>query len=78
MDSLLHILADKDFDEPSEMRSIKKYVWDEFQTEVTVQVRNNDLIVTVPNAALAGTLRMRGPEITRRCQLDKRLVFRIG
>jgi hypothetical protein len=78
MDSLFSILASKDFDEPPEISSIKKYVQDEFKVEVGVQVRDKDIIVSVPNAALAGTLRMRGPEMKRRCQLDKRLVFRIG
>jgi hypothetical protein len=78
MDSLFHILSNKDFDEPPEIASVKKYVQDEFQAEVGVQVREKDIIVTVPNAALASTLRMRGPEMKRRCQLDKRLVFRIG
>lgn len=60
------------------MASIKKYVQDEFKTEVGVQIRERDIVVSVPNAALANTLRLRGPEIQRRCQLDKRLTFRIG
>lgn len=78
MDSLHSILSNKDFDEPPEMSSIKKYVQDEFQIAVSVLVRDKDIVVGVPNAALASTLRMRGPEIKRRCQIDKRLVFRIG
>ena len=59
------------------MSSIKKYVQDEFDVKVGVQVREKDIVVTVPSAALAGTLRMRVPEIKRRCQIDKRLTFRI-
>jgi len=78
MDSLFNILSKKDFDEPSEMASIKKYVKDEFDIEVGVQIRDKDIIIKVPSAAMAGTLRMRGPEIKRRCQLDKRLTFQIG
>jgi hypothetical protein len=78
MDSLGSILSNKDFDEPPEMASIKKYVQDEFQTAVSVQVRERDIVVSVPSAALANTLRLRGPDIKRRCQLDKRLTFRIG
>ncbi|MGC1176529.1 MAG: hypothetical protein WA843_00500 [Candidatus Saccharimonadales bacterium] len=78
MDSLHSILSNKDFDEPPEMSSIKKYVQDEFQTAVTVLVRERDIVIGVPSAALANTLRLRGPEIKRRCQLDKRLTFRIG
>jgi len=78
MDSLGSILGDKDFDEPPEMASIKKYVQDEFKMVVGVQVRERDIIISVPSAALANTLRLRGPDIKRRCQLDKRLTFRIG
>ena len=78
MDSLFSILSDKNFEEPPEISSIKKYVQDEFQTDVSVQVRDKNIIITVPSAALAGTLRMRSPDMKRRCQIDKRLVFRIG
>lgn len=78
MDSLLNILGGKDFDEPPEMSSIKKYVKDEFGVSVGVQIRERDIVVMVPSAALANTLRLRGPEIKRRCQLDKKLTFRIG
>ena len=78
MDSLNSILSNKDFDEPPEISSIKKYVQDEFQTDVSVMVREKDIIIGVSNAALANTLRLRSPEIKRRCQLDKRLIFRIG
>jgi hypothetical protein len=78
MDSLFNILSRKDFDEPPEIQSIKKYVQDNFKTDVSVQVRERDIVVTVPSAALAGTLRMKAPEMKRRCQLDKKLVFRIG
>jgi hypothetical protein len=78
VDSLNSILGNKDFDEPPEMASIKKYVQDEFKTAVSVQVRERDIVITVPSAALANTLRLRTTEIKRRCQLDKRLTFRIG
>ena len=78
MDSVFSVLSKKDFDEPPEMASIKKYVLDEFKTEVGVQIRDKDIIIKVPSAALANTLRLRGPEIKRRCQLDKRLTFQIG
>jgi hypothetical protein len=78
MDSLGSILGDKDFDEPPEMSSIKKYVQDEFKIAVSVLVREKDIVIGVPNAALANTLRLRGPDIKRRCQTDKRLTFRIG
>ncbi|HVX24489.1 MAG TPA: hypothetical protein VG992_04080 [Candidatus Saccharimonadales bacterium] len=78
MDALNQILRDKNFDEPPEMAAIKKYVQDEFETAVGVLIRERDIVIIVPNAGLANTLRLRSPDIKRRCQLTKRLTFRIG
>ena len=78
MDSLSSILGRKDFEEPPEGTAIKKYVQKEFKITVGVQVRERDIIISVPSAALANTLRLRGPEIQRLCQTGKRLTFRIG
>lgn len=77
MDSIFKVLSNKNFDEPPEMASIKKYVLDEFKIEVGVQVRNKDIIIKVPNSSLANTLRLRSPEIKRRCQISKKLTFQI-
>lgn len=78
MDSLGSILGRKDFDEPPEVQAIKKYVQDEFKSEVSVMVRERDIVIGVSSAALANSLRLRSPDIKRRCQLTKRLTFRIG
>jgi hypothetical protein len=78
MDSLFNILGRKDFDEPPEVQSIKKYVKDSFKTEVSVLVREKDIVIIVPSASLANALRLRGPEIKRRCQINKKLLFRIS
>lgn len=78
MDSLFSILGQKNFDEPPEAASIKKFVYDEYKTEVGVQIRANDISVQVPSAALANTLRLRAPEMKRRCQIDKKINFRIN
>ena len=78
MDSLFSLLGNKNFDEPPESASIKKFVNDEYKTTVEVMVRDKDIVVTSASAALISTLRLRSPEIKRRCQLTKRLSFRIG
>ncbi len=78
MDSLFSLLGNKNFDEPPESASIKKFVQDEYKTTVEVVVRDKDIVVTAQSASLISSLRMRSPEIKRRCQLAKRLVFRIG
>jgi hypothetical protein len=78
MDSLNDILGRKDFTEPPEMAAIQAYVQREFQVSAGVLVRERDIIITVPNAALANTLRLRGRALRQACQTDKRLVFRIN
>ena len=78
MDSLKRLLGDRVPAEPREIKLIKKYVQTEFQSPVEVLVRERDIIISVPSAALANTLRLRSPEIKRLCETEKRLIFRIG
>ena len=77
MDSLDSILKRKDFEEPSEMEAIKKYVQEEFKTTVSVLVRERDIVIQVPSAALANTLRLRTTQIKAASKTNKRLTFRI-
>jgi len=74
----MDILGNKDFSEPPEIAAIKQYVHDEFRAAVSVLARERDIIITVPNAALANTLRLRSPTLRKLANNDKRLVFRIG
>lgn len=78
MDHIFDILSQKDFDEPEEINAIKKFVHDEYGQKVGVMARDKDIVIMVNSSALASSLRLRGPEIKRRCQIDKKLVFRIG
>lgn len=66
------------FAEPPEVRIIKAFVEKEYQQLASVVVQPSQIIILVKSAALAGTLRMRLPELKERCQTDKRLVLRIG
>lgn len=78
MDRLSDILGQRGFVEPPEIAAIKQYVQTEFQAVVSVQLRERDIVITVPNASLANTLRLRSPQLKALSQTDKRLVFRIG
>lgn len=78
MDSVQDILERKDFTEPPEVAVIKQYVQTEFQIAVSVLMRERNIVVIVPSAALANTLRLRSPALRRLCRTDKRLIFRIG
>lgn len=75
--SLADLLANKDFDEPDEMRAIKQFVQQNYQVDVEVQLRDKELIVTTPSAALANTLRLKLPELRKAAATDKRIVLRI-
>jgi len=78
MDSLMDILGGRDFDEPSEISAIKKFVQDEYNIKPTVAKSGDSIVITLPNASMVSSVRLRGPEIKRRCQIDKKLIFRIG
>jgi len=75
--SLADLLANKDFDEPEEMRAIKQFVQEHYQADVEIQIREKELIVTTPSAALANTLRLKLPELRKAAATDKRIVLRI-
>lgn len=78
MDSLNEILSRKDFDEPPEVKAIKKYVREQFDESVAVTVREKEIIIAAPNAALANTLRLRVLALRKIAGDKKRMVFRIG
>jgi hypothetical protein len=75
--SLADLLANKDFDEPSEMAAIKQFVQANYQADVEVQMREREIIVTTPSAALANTLRLKMTELRTAAQTKKRIVLRI-
>lgn len=78
MDSIFNILSRKDFEEPSEVRALKKYVLDNYGVKVGVQIRDKDIVLVVPSSAAANSLRLNGPKIKKALELDKRLTFRIN
>jgi len=78
MDSLNDILSRKDFEEPPEMAAIKKFVQDNYQETVEVTIRERDILIATPSAALANTLRLKTRELQSAARTDKRLTFRIG
>ena len=79
MDSLFDILKRKDFDLPAEIVAIKRYVRDEFQSEVEVILRGDkEIIIASRSAALVGSLRLHGPKIKKAAQTERRLIFRVG
>jgi hypothetical protein len=78
MDSLKDLISAKDLDEPTEITALRKYCEDLFNFTPKLSIKNDLIWMIVPNGAVASELRMRIPEILKRCQLTKKLVIRIG
>lgn len=77
-DSLADILGNRSFEEPPEVTTIKQFVKDKFQADAAVAIREQQIVITVQGAALAGTLRMHLYELKRMCKTEKRLLIRIA
>lgn len=78
MDSLKDILSKKEVDQPTEVTALKRFCLEEYNFEANIKITPQYIIVFVPNGILATELRMRQKEIIRRCQLTKKLMFKIG
>lgn len=66
------------YEEPPEVRLIKDYVLSKYKITPKVTVQPNQIIISVPSAALAGTLRFQTAQIQEECNLTQRLLIRIG
>ena len=76
-DSLADLLAKKDLGEPTEVLVIKTFLQDNYKTTCQITIQQNQIVISVKGASLAGALRMRLHELQTLCQTDKRLVLRI-
>lgn len=76
--SLGDILRDYDLDEPPEIKRVKAYVREQFQIVPVVGFQNDQIVVSVPSAALAGTLRMQVYQIQKAAETKKRIMIRIS
>lgn len=78
MDSLKDILSTKNLDEPTELAALREYCQNLFNFTPKLSLNKNGIWMSVPNGILATELRMRLPEISRRCGLTQKLIIRIG
>lgn len=78
MDSLGDVLGRYTPQRPDEITAIKRFVEQEFNTGVSVAIRNNTIVVTVASASLANALRLRINALRKAAKTDKRVMFRIG
>jgi hypothetical protein len=77
MDSLNSILGDKNFDKPTEIDELKRFIRDNYQSESEILIRGHRIIISVSSSALANSLRLRMPEIKRELKIERDLSFRI-
>lgn len=75
--SLGDLLKAKNFDEPEEVLIIKTFLHENYKADCQVTMGQQQIVIAVKGASLAGTLRMRLHELQALCQTDKRLVIRI-
>lgn len=76
-DSLKDILNNRKNNEPPEIAVIKDFVFKSFNVVPGVALSANQIVIEVPNAALAGSLRMKIYELQKLVNSPKRLVIRI-
>lgn len=79
-DSLGDILNGKTrkSNEPPEFAIIRARVIKEYKITPKLSMSNKNIIIGVPSAAIAGSLRLSLHEIREECKTDKRLLIRIG
>lgn len=79
MDSLADLLKAKQLAEPDEMSLIKDYVKTHWQSDCSVRLDHQKVILSVPNSALAATVQLDRQNLIKACGLgDRQLVIRYG
>ncbi len=76
-ESLQSILAGRSPAQPPEIKIIQQFVVEKFEITPTVTVTNQQIIIGVTGASLAGALRPSLHILQDLCQTKKRLVLRI-
>lgn len=72
MELLGNILAGKQVDEPEEVRTIKRFVLEHFEVVPQVSIQQQQIVIAVKGAALAGALRPKLVELRKLCNTTKR------
>lgn len=79
MDSIADMLKNRNVpQEPEDSRLLKAYVKEHYNVVPKIVLSEFHLTLVVPNAALAGTLRLELPRIIRDCKITKKLHIRIS
>ena len=76
MDNIADILARKDFDQPSEITILKRYVLEHFGADIAVRLQGEQIVISAPSSSLINTLRLHQRDLQRACNTEKRFIFR--
>ena len=77
-DSLKDILASKKQSEPVEFSLIRKFIHEKFNAPCLLSTQNGQIIITVNNSALAGSLQFEIHNLEKSIGSGKKLRIRIG
>lgn len=77
MDSLNKILSDKQFSEPAELTKLKQFIKDEYGSTSMVAISGQSIVISVNSSSLAGSLRLRLPEIKKKLKIEQAIRLRI-
>jgi hypothetical protein len=79
MESIADLLGKKDFKPPDEVALIKDYVKRKYNSPCSVKLQGGNLVLSVRNSALAGTIQLEKQKLIEACQInDKKLIIRTG
>lgn len=78
MDNLADILRRKDFDQPGEITTLKRYILEHFGADVSIAVQDERLVISAPSNSLMNTLRLHQVDLKRVSSTEKKLIFRVG
>lgn len=78
MDSLSSIMANIDFDMPQEVIKIKQFVHEQYNSDIDVFVKKNDIIISSRSSALIGSLHMDSLKLKKLVNENQNIRFRIA
>ena len=78
MDNLHDLIKHRAYEEPPEIEIIKRFLKDNLNSAASIKVKQSQIIITVSNSALAGSLRMLLPKLQKECGTNKQLLIYIG
>ncbi len=77
MEPIKKVLSKKNFEKPISIEAVQKYILENFNSSVQIQITKNNLIIIVQNSALASSIRLRQLEIIKTCSIKNlKLIIR--